>query len=91
MTGGRLLSGAAAFAGMWRAIPMLRPLELAARTMGAYCASSASTSFSFAFDRASSAPLLTDRHEAASRLGQSGAAQRVELSATGDRRAERSA
>jgi predicted DCC family thiol-disulfide oxidoreductase YuxK len=28
---GRLLSGAAAFAAMWRAIPMLRPLGLAAR------------------------------------------------------------
>ena len=29
--GGRLLSGAAAFAAMWRAIPLLRPLGLAAR------------------------------------------------------------
>ena len=29
---GRLLSGAAAFAAMWRAIPLLRPLGLAART-----------------------------------------------------------
>ena len=28
---GRLLSGAAAFAAMWRAIPMLRPFGLAAR------------------------------------------------------------
>jgi predicted DCC family thiol-disulfide oxidoreductase YuxK len=28
---GRLYSGAAAFAAMWRAIPMLRPLGLAAR------------------------------------------------------------
>lgn len=28
---GRILSGAAAFAAMWRAIPMLRPLGLAAR------------------------------------------------------------
>ena len=28
---GRLLSGAAAFAAMWRAIPMLRPLGLLAR------------------------------------------------------------
>lgn len=28
---GRMLSGAAAFAAMWRAIPMLRPLGLAAR------------------------------------------------------------
>lgn len=28
---GRLLSGAAAFAAMWRAIPRLRPLGLAAR------------------------------------------------------------
>ena len=28
---GRLLSGAAAFAAMWRAIPLLRPLGLAAR------------------------------------------------------------
>lgn len=28
---GRLLSGAAAFAAMWRAIPALRPLGLAAR------------------------------------------------------------
>lgn len=30
--GSRLLSGAAAFAAMWRAIPMLRQLGLAART-----------------------------------------------------------
>lgn len=29
---GRLLSGAAAFAAMWRAIPVLRPLGLAARS-----------------------------------------------------------
>lgn len=29
---GRLLSGAAAFAAMWRAIPLLRPLGLAARS-----------------------------------------------------------
>ena len=29
--GDRLLSGAAAFAAMWRAIPVLRPLGLAAR------------------------------------------------------------
>jgi predicted DCC family thiol-disulfide oxidoreductase YuxK len=29
--GDRLLSGAAAFAAMWRAIPLLRPLGLAAR------------------------------------------------------------
>jgi predicted DCC family thiol-disulfide oxidoreductase YuxK len=29
--GGRLLSGAAAFAAVWRAIPVLRPLGLAAR------------------------------------------------------------
>lgn len=29
--GGPLLSGAAAFAAMWRAIPLLRPLGLAAR------------------------------------------------------------
>ena len=28
---GRVLSGAAAFAAMWRAIPLLRPLGLAAR------------------------------------------------------------
>ncbi|WP_137679417.1 thiol-disulfide oxidoreductase DCC family protein [Aurantiacibacter suaedae] len=28
---GRLLSGAAAFAAMWRAVPMLRPFGLAAR------------------------------------------------------------
>ena len=28
---GRLLSGAAAFAAMWRVVPMLRPLGLAAR------------------------------------------------------------
>ena len=31
---GRLLSGAAAFAAMWRAIPLLRPLGLAARSPG---------------------------------------------------------
>jgi len=31
MEDGRLLSGAAAFAAMWRAIPRLRPLGLAAR------------------------------------------------------------
>ena len=31
---GRLLSGAAAFAAMWRAIPLLRPLGLAARRPG---------------------------------------------------------
>jgi predicted DCC family thiol-disulfide oxidoreductase YuxK len=30
---GRLLSGAAAFAAMWRAIPILRPFGLAARNM----------------------------------------------------------
>ncbi|MBB4153973.1 putative DCC family thiol-disulfide oxidoreductase YuxK [Sphingomonas jinjuensis] len=30
--GGPLLSGAAAFAAMWRAIPMLRPLGIAARS-----------------------------------------------------------
>lgn len=30
MEGGRLLSGAAAFAAMWRAIPILRPLGLLA-------------------------------------------------------------
>lgn len=29
---GRLLSGAAAFAAMWRAVPLLRPLGLAARS-----------------------------------------------------------
>jgi len=29
--GGRMLSGAAAFAAMWRALPLLRPLGLAAR------------------------------------------------------------
>ena len=29
---GRILSGAAAFAAMWRAIPLLRPLGLAARS-----------------------------------------------------------
>lgn len=32
--GGPLLSGAAAFAAMWRAIPLLRPLGLAARHRG---------------------------------------------------------
>jgi predicted DCC family thiol-disulfide oxidoreductase YuxK len=32
---GRMLSGAAAFAAMWRAIPPLRPLGLAARAPGA--------------------------------------------------------
>ena len=31
---GRVLSGAAAFAAMWRAIPLLRPLGLAARNGG---------------------------------------------------------
>lgn len=31
---GRLLSGAAAFAAMWRAIPLLRPLGLLARVPG---------------------------------------------------------
>lgn len=31
MEGGVILSGAAAFAAMWRAIPLLRPLGLAAR------------------------------------------------------------
>ena len=31
---GQLLSGAAAFAAMWRAIPLLRPLGLAARRPG---------------------------------------------------------
>jgi predicted DCC family thiol-disulfide oxidoreductase YuxK len=31
MENGQLLSGAAAFAAMWRAIPLLRPLGLAAR------------------------------------------------------------
>ncbi len=31
---GELLSGAAAFAAMWRAIPILRPLGLAARNRG---------------------------------------------------------
>lgn len=30
-TGGEIVSGAAAFAAMWRAIPLLRPLGLAAR------------------------------------------------------------
>jgi predicted DCC family thiol-disulfide oxidoreductase YuxK len=34
MEDGRLLSGAAAFAAMWRAIPLLRPLGLAARVPG---------------------------------------------------------
>ncbi len=29
---GRIVSGAAAFAAMWRAIPLLRPLGLAAKT-----------------------------------------------------------
>ena len=29
---GRILSGAAAFAAMWRAIPLLRPLGMAARS-----------------------------------------------------------
>lgn len=29
---GRVLSGAAAFAAMWRAVPLLRPLGLAARS-----------------------------------------------------------
>ena len=29
---GKLMSGAAAFAAMWRAIPLLRPIGLAART-----------------------------------------------------------
>jgi predicted DCC family thiol-disulfide oxidoreductase YuxK len=32
MEGGRMLSGAAAFAAMWRAVPLLRPLGLAARS-----------------------------------------------------------
>lgn len=32
--GGVMLSGAAAFAAMWRAIPLLRPLGLAARLPG---------------------------------------------------------
>jgi len=31
---GQLLSGAAAFAAMWRAIPLLRPIGLAARSPG---------------------------------------------------------
>jgi predicted DCC family thiol-disulfide oxidoreductase YuxK len=31
---GRMLSGAAAFAAMWRVIPLLRPLGLAARNPG---------------------------------------------------------
>ena len=31
MEGGKLLSGAAAFAAMWRAIPLLRPLGMAAK------------------------------------------------------------
>jgi predicted DCC family thiol-disulfide oxidoreductase YuxK len=31
MENGKLLSGAAAFAAMWRAIPLLRPLGIAAR------------------------------------------------------------
>ena len=34
MEDGRLLSGAAAFAAIWRAIPLLRPLGLAARLPG---------------------------------------------------------
>ena len=34
MEDGRMLSGAAAFAAMWRAIPLLRPLGLAARLPG---------------------------------------------------------
>lgn len=34
MEDGKLLSGAAAFAAMWRAIPLLRPLGLAARLPG---------------------------------------------------------
>ena len=33
--GGRIVSGAAAFAAMWRAIPLLRPLGLAARNPAA--------------------------------------------------------
>lgn len=32
--GGRLLSGAAAFAAMWRAVPLLRPLGIAAGLPG---------------------------------------------------------
>nr|WP_294519134.1 DUF393 domain-containing protein [uncultured Rhodopila sp.] len=32
--GGKMLSGAAAFAAMWRAIPLLRPLGLLARNDG---------------------------------------------------------
>ncbi len=32
--GGTMLSGAAAFAAMWRAIPLLRPMGLAARNPG---------------------------------------------------------
>jgi predicted DCC family thiol-disulfide oxidoreductase YuxK len=35
MENGRLLSGAAAFAAMWRAIPLLQPLGLFARLPGA--------------------------------------------------------
>ena len=35
LEGGVLLSGAAAFAAMWRAVPLLRPLGLAARLPGA--------------------------------------------------------
>ena len=31
MEGGQIVSGAAAFAAMWRAIPLLRPIGLAAR------------------------------------------------------------
>lgn len=34
MEDGRLLSGAAAFAAMWRAVPLFRPLGLAARVPG---------------------------------------------------------
>ena len=35
MEDGRIISGAAAFAAMWRAIPLLRPLGLAARNPAA--------------------------------------------------------